>query len=630
MSTNIAARLQELGRTQPHRLALVARERRVTYEEMAGRTAAFAAGLAARGIQRGDRVLLLLPMSVELYVALLGCSHLGAAAVFLDAWSDRRRLDAAIRRANPRAFVGVPAAQLFRLVSPALRAVPLHLPVGRGFPLERLERSQGVSPPADVRPEEHALVTFTTGTTGAPKAAGRSHAFLWAQHRALTAHLRPERWDVDMPVLPIFVLNNLAGGITTVLPDFDPRRPDRFDPRSVRAQMEREGVTTASGSPAFFDRLARAGHRLPLRELFVGGAPVLPPQARRLQQATEGTVHVVYGSTEAEPISGLTVAELLDAQGEGLCVGRPVRDIAVRLDPQTEEVQVAGEHVLSGYLDNPEEDRRFKIHEGGRVWHRTGDGGRWDDGGRLWLQGRLSGRSHVRGRPVWEMPAVVRAVAAPGITHAALLPESTPEGPRSVLVVEGAGRPPQGLADRVVHVREIPRDPRHRSRTEVPALRDALLAQEGVQAWLVRTLRRTPRLPLLLALLPRLPGAFRLDRELRRFHREGLPVLRAALAEEPGLRTSPREVPESLRRLELAWRGRDMQGLAELELPGFPETRRLVRTLVAVDRDAQGFSRLTSGDTDSVCRSAAALLGGLLSAAVRADLAEPQHRRNRP
>lgn len=626
MSTNIAARLQELGRTQQHRLALVERERRVTYEEMAARSAAFAAGLAARGVGRGDRVLLLLPMSVELYVALLGCSHLGAAAVFLDAWSDRRRLDAAIRKADPRAFVCTPLAQVFRLVSPALRAVPLHLPLG----LVRVERPAEAGPPAPVEPHEHALVTFTTGTTGAPKAAGRSHAFLWAQHRALTHHLHPERFDVDMPVLPIFVLNNLAGGITTVLPDFDPRRPDRFEPRKVRAQMDREGVTTASGSPAFFDRIAKAGLRMPLRDLFVGGAPVLPPQARRLQQHTDGTVHVVYGSTEAEPISGLTVAELLDAQGEGLCVGRPVQDVAVRLDPQTEEVQVAGEHVLAGYLEDPEEDRRFKIHEGGRVWHRTGDGARWDDRGRLWLLGRLAGRSHVRGRPVWEMPAVVQAVAVPGVTHAALLPETTPRGPCSVLVVEGTGRPPHGLADRVAHLREIPRDPRHRSRTEVPALRDALLAQEGVQAWLVRTLRRTPRLPLLLAVLARLPRGFLLDRRLRPFHRQGIPVLREALLEEPVLRATPREVAESVRRLGLAWRAGDMQTLAELELAGLPETRRIVRTLVTVARESQGFSHLTNGDTDSVCRSVSALLGGLLPAAVQADMAEPEHRRNRP
>lgn len=597
MSVNIAARLQDLARTQGGRFALVddsgGRVRRVTFEELAARSAAFAAGLAARGVERGDRVLLLLPMSVELYVVLLGCSHLGAAAVFLDAWSDRRRLDASLRAARPRAFVGVPWAQAFRLVSPALRAVPLHLPVGRGFPLERLERPAEAVAPADLAPEEHALVTFTTGTTGAPKAAGRSHAFLWAQHRALTSHLRPERWDVDMPVLPIFVLNNLAGGVTTVLPDFDPRRPDRFDPRAVRMQMDRDGVVTASGSPAFFDRIVKAGLRLPLRDLFVGGAPVLPPQARRLQDGTDGQVHVVYGSTEAEPISGLSVPELLEARGEGLCVGRPVPDVSVRLEPVDDtvgEVLVAGEHVLSGYLDNPEEDRRFKVHEEGRIWHRTGDGARWDDQGRLWLQGRISGRAFAFGRPVWEMPAVVAAVQAPGVTHAALLPERTAEGPRSVLVAECPGRPPAalpgGLADRVRFVREIPRDPRHRSRTEVPALRDLLLAQEGVQAWLLRTLGRRPFCPhLVLAVLPRLLPAFRIDRALRPFHRAGMPVLRQSLEDRPGL----------------------------------SESARLRRALAAMEAESARFSELTKGETDEACRSALRLLAGLAAAAAAAD-----------
>lgn len=512
MATNIAGRLADLGRTQPTRVALVdesgGRLRRLSYEELAGRVAALAGGLAARGLEPGDRVLLLLPMSVELYVALLACSHLGAAAVFLDAWSDRRRLEECVRRARPRAFLGIAAAQALRLLSPALNRVSLHLPVGPLLPLERLERRAG-GPPTEVDPRTAALVTFTTGTTGAPKAAARSHAFLWAQHRALARHLEPLPEDVDMPVLPIFVLNNLASGITTVLPRFDPRRPARFDPVGVRGAMDREGVTTASGSPAFFDRIAGAGLRLPLRSLFVGGAPVLPPQARRLQEATDGTVHVVYGSTEAEPISGLPVPELLEARGEGLCVGRPVPEVVARLGPvedgprdtpgsvgvdEVGEVLVAGEHVLAGYLDDPEEDRRFKIREEGRTWHRTGDAARWDEAGRLWLMGRVSGRVRRAGATWWEMPAVVRAVGLPGVTHAALMAEPDPLlGQRAVLVLEcPRGRPPEvpDLGQPVDEVRvlaEIPRDARHRSRTDLAALRRP---RPSFLRWLGDLLRR--------------------------------------------------------------------------------------------------------------------------------------------
>src|ERR1700674_864808 len=97
---NIAARLAERVALHPDRLAIVEyrrqRAERVTFGELADRTAALAAGRRERGVAPGDGVLLFVPMSIDLYTALLACFHLGAAAVFVDAWADRQRLDAAV------------------------------------------------------------------------------------------------------------------------------------------------------------------------------------------------------------------------------------------------------------------------------------------------------------------------------------------------------------------------------------------------------------------------------------------------------------------------------------------------------------------------------------------------------
>src|SRR5262249_39755270 len=152
------------------------------------------------------------------------------------------------------------------------RAIPRAIVVGGPWPLARLARSDRARAAHPVAASDAALVTFTTGSTGTPKAAVRSHAFLWAQHLALQDHLRLPQDDVDLPTLPGFVLNNLAVGCTTVLPDFDPRRPADIDPAAIHRQMTAERVTTTGGSPAFYERLAtwcRAqGQRLPLRALF--------------------------------------------------------------------------------------------------------------------------------------------------------------------------------------------------------------------------------------------------------------------------------------------------------------------------------------------------------------------------
>ena len=523
LNPNIAARLAERAAHHPERAAIVEGSgrtaRRLTFGGLDRRVRELAAGLARRGIGPGDRVVLFVPMSAELYVALLACLHRGATAVFVDAWADRKRLDAAVRIAHPKAFIGTPRAHLLRVVSPAVRRIPLHLAAGqRLLSLRRYEIAGAAEPAVPVEGSAHALVTFTTGSTGAPKAAARSHDFLWAQHRALAAHLAPRGTDVDMPTLPVFVLNNLASGTTSVLPDFDPRRPADIHPERIYRQIVDEGVATSSGSPAFYERLAgwcaETGRRLPLRALFTGGAPVLPPLARLLAEVVDGDVGVVYGSSEAEPIAGIGAREMLAAmetgsaaepRAEGLCVGRPVPEVEVRLlrpedgpielgdgglaewevEPgKVGEVVVSGPHVLAGYLNDPGAERQNKIRDGARVWHRTGDGAWMDGNGRLWLMGRVKERVRRAGQTWWGTAAEVRALTVPGIRHAAYI--GMPDdalGQRAVLCVERYPDLPPGTdegalrravapipVDTISTLLHIPRDPRHASKTDAQAL----------------------------------------------------------------------------------------------------------------------------------------------------------------
>jgi acyl-CoA synthetase (AMP-forming)/AMP-acid ligase II len=511
VNANIAAMLSSLAARHPGRTAIVeARGGRVTFAELDARVARFAAAWRARGIGPGDRVLIFVPMSIALYAVLLATLRVGAVAVFVDAWADRGRLDAAIAKTRPRAFVGVLRAHLLRLTSTAVRRIPIAVVVGEGAP----RGPHAATEPAVLPPEAPALVTFTTGSTGRPKAASRSHGFLWSQHLALAAHLHLLPGDVDMPTLPVFVLNNLAGGVTSVLPDFDPRRPGDIQPAVIRAQMVAERVTTSSGSPAFFAKLAQhcraRGERLPLRALHTGGAPVTAPLARALVEVVEHA-HVVYGSTEAEPIAGIEAAEMLaalatDAANEGgLCVGPPVPSLTCRLVRAQDgpiglgvagwsewevergdvgEVVVTGEHVVRGYLDDPAAEHADKIRDGDRVWHRTGDAARLDALGRLWLMGRVGQRVQRAGKTWWPQPVESRALEHAGVRHAAYLGIADATlGQSAVLCVEcDAGtldaasvarlRSETGApVDEVRVFARLPRDPRHASKTDLGALR---------------------------------------------------------------------------------------------------------------------------------------------------------------
>lgn len=511
LSANIAARLAEAARKHPSRGALIesrrGRRHALTYLELAREIAARARAFRERGVGPGERVLLLVPMSIELYLSLLGVLHAGGVAVFVDAWAGWRRVDEGVRRTKPRLFVGSPRAQMLRILSPAVRAIPARMTVRPGA---TMAGGAAEFPPEPLGPDAPALVTFTTGSTGSPKASLRTHGFLWDQHVVLSKHLGPAEGAIDMPTLPIFVLHNLAAGATSVLPDFDPRRPAEIDPRKISEQIASEGVTSAVASPAFFDRLLVGRRaRLPLQRAFTGGAPVLPALAQRMEEGIEGEAFAVYGSTEAEPISLISARDMRLAMAEtgreGLCVGVPVSEIRVKLvhpalgeirvgssgwagiecaPGEAGEIVVSGPQVQTGYFDDATSDRSSKIADGLTVWHRTGDGGRIDEQGRLWLLGRVGARVSTAGQTWWSLPAEIAATKLPGVRHAAYIGDAR-RG--AILCLEGSGlvateaflaqirkRLSPYPVNEVRVLRTIPRDPRHVSKTDMRALRRRL------------------------------------------------------------------------------------------------------------------------------------------------------------
>src|SRR3954462_7248264 len=89
------------------------------------------AGLRRLGLEVGDRAVVMIPMSIELYVAMLALLKLGAVAVFVDPWIGRRQIAAFAAFAEPRAWLGVPRSHLLRLLDARLRKIPLTVTTGR-------------------------------------------------------------------------------------------------------------------------------------------------------------------------------------------------------------------------------------------------------------------------------------------------------------------------------------------------------------------------------------------------------------------------------------------------------------------------------------------------------------------
>ena len=456
---NIAAMLHERALDSTEIPAIVEGDRTVTFAELDDIAVSVAEQLRVAGIRAGDRVLVFCPLSIALYATLVGLWRLGGVAMFLDPSAGRNHIERCCRLVAPNAYIATPRAHLLRLLSPALRQSRVVLSIDRWVPGARTLRiTTGRSEERQIAPaaaDTPALITFTSGSTGQPKAAVRSHGFLLAQHRVLADDLNLQRGQRDLAALPIFVLANLASAVTSIVPDADLRRPADIEPARLLRQIRQVRPTRVAASPALLECLSRyvAERRETMAEftaIYSGGAPVFPRLLRQLQTvAPAAAVFAVYGSTEAEPIAKLAWTEIVPKDframesGAGLLVGQPVAAIDLRILPDRwgvpigpftaahfnrevladdgrGEIVVAGDHVLSGYLDGSgDEETKFQVD--GRVWHRTGDAGYRDAHGRLWLLGRCSAKLADEQGVVYPFAVECAALAVDGVRRCALV-----------------------------------------------------------------------------------------------------------------------------------------------------------------------------------------------------------------
>lgn len=489
----------------------------VTFGELDVRINAVVAQLSQRGLRTGDRVLVAVPVSIETYIIMLALLKAGMVIMFIDPAHSASCVAGILRSWPPAAVISTRVLLLLRYVFPELRQIPHKLAVdGPEDGESRLTFSDATAcslPPVPRSSADSALLTFTSGSTGEPKAVLRTHGFLRQQLRILNQVAGLANEDIDFVAMPMFGLFNLANGVTSIIPACDMKHPGRVDHHVVMQQLRMEHATRMIASPALLERLAErvdAGALPEMRLISTGGGPVSPLLGARLARiAPAAVVRIVYGSTEAEPIACIDAADVSlrsrdkMQRGGGLLVGKPIAGCEVRIIPSRPgqavppcnadefaslcislthsegigEVVVSGEHVLTGYADAANNPAN-KIEVGGTIWHRTGDAGYFDELGRLWLVGRCSAAIEDSRGTVYPFQVEYAVNAVAGIRRSALVQH---DGKR-VLVLEATGRDFRSACvaaasciannhiDRIVTVRRIPLDKRHDAKIDYPAL----------------------------------------------------------------------------------------------------------------------------------------------------------------
>jgi long-chain acyl-CoA synthetase len=444
--------------------ALCGTEGWLTWGDVRKWTRSVASGLTNLGVGKGDRVAIAWPTSMEFVVAYLAVLATGAVVVPLNPDSPASEVERELNFVEPAVVIcggrctetiaGLAASgggsSFPKVVAASATETGTTSPVeSRSWDQLLASNAGGDSElgleAAECASTDPAVLMFTSGTSGSPRAAVLSHGNLIANLRQMLAV--PGMLGKDdiglaaVPLFHVFGLNvvmglALATGAALVC-------EERFEPEASLRLVEDRGVTVVAGAPPMFADWAGLsdGRRqgfASVRLLLSGAAPLAPEVEQHFTDKFGLLIRQGYGLTEASP--GVATSVGIEAPSRG-SVGRPLPGLSIRLvddsgedalsdDPG--EIWVRGPNVFAGYLHDETSTRDVLDSEG---WLRTGDVGVLDDAGELHVVDRLKDIIIVSGFNVIpaEVEQVVRGVE--GVKEAVVVGRSDPRTGESVEAV---------------------------------------------------------------------------------------------------------------------------------------------------------------------------------------------------
>jgi long-chain acyl-CoA synthetase len=414
---NIAGILVHRATTHASREAVVFQGTRMTYAELDAMASRVAHGLRSLGIGPGDHVALSCPNVPYFPIVYFGILKAGAVVVPLNVLLKTRELAYHLRDSDAKAyfcFEGTAELPMGAMGREAMAEAPdcqhfVMMPANPAAPapegmlsLQALVRDQPASfPTHPTRPDDTAVILYTSGTTGQPKGAELTHLNL-AMNGAISRelglsvyHHGSDARNVVLVTLPLFhsfgqvvqMVAHIGAGSTLVL-------LPRFDPAAVLDTMKAERVNFWSGVPTMFwallQHVSATGYDVSaiaesLRMTFSGGAP-MPVETMQAFERTFG-VRVLegYGLSETSPVATFNQLALPSKPGT---VGQPVAGVEVACVDEHDspvpigergEVVIRGHNIMKGYYKRPEATAEA-MRNG---WFHSGDIGVFDADGYL-------------------------------------------------------------------------------------------------------------------------------------------------------------------------------------------------------------------------------------------------------
>jgi long-chain acyl-CoA synthetase len=436
MSENLASLLTYSAARFPNRPALKLDDTVVTYEMLDDGASRVAGLLQERGLQRGDRVGIMLPNVPYFGIVYYGIMRAGGVVVPMNVLLKPREVRFYL--SDPGAkhlFAWHEFADSAREGAGDAGAEPIIVAPGEFEQL--LADAPSVPHDAERDPSDTAVILYTSGTTGTPKGAELTHSNMCKNCRhGGTELVRVNEQDVILGALPLFhsfgqtcCMNNAvrAGACMTMIP--------RFDPAKALEIIQRDKVTLFEGVPTMYHAMLNHPDRdrydvSGLRTCVSGGSAMPVEVMRGFEKAFGCVVLEGYGLSETSPVASFNH---LDREHKPGSIGTPIEGVELKVVDEDDnelpigavgEIVIRGHNVMKGYWNRP--DATAEVMRGG--WLHTGDMARMDEDGYFFIVDRkkdmiIRGGYNVYPREIeevlYEHPAVLEG-AVIGVPDASL------------------------------------------------------------------------------------------------------------------------------------------------------------------------------------------------------------------
>ncbi|MCB9061609.1 MAG: AMP-binding protein [Halobacteriovoraceae bacterium] len=480
---NVAQPFTEAAFKNPHKKAVIQPVKRtfrnsyhyksLSFDELEALCNSYAIQFEKYGLKKGMKTLLFIKPCLEFPAMVFALFKIGVVPILIDPGMGKKNLLKAIVETTPDAMIAEPIIHyLSKFHKGVFKKIDIKIthksaPFAGAYKLSNhIPTTKQFYPPLKMNQFDLAAILFTSGGTGKPKGVEYTHEVFITQIKILKDLFKLNENEIDLPGFPLFALFTLSIGMTSVIPDMDPSKPSKANPKKLVRNIIDQKASFLAGSPAIWKNVAKYCLKekiiLPsVKYLVMFGAPI-PNSLHRdfCQILPHGDTYTPYGATESLPITNISGSEILrdtaklTADGKGTCVGRAapfteikiieisyeaienLKDAKVLSTNEIGEIIVSGPVVTKSYYQNELANKLSKIYDCGKIWHRIGDLGYLDESDRLWFYGRKAHAFTISNRPYFTIPCETIANNHPSVQKSALVKLKKNQTDIAALIIE--------------------------------------------------------------------------------------------------------------------------------------------------------------------------------------------------